>query len=272
MEYKICVSTDKGTVKEVNQDAAIVKVAATKSHGRILFAVMCDGMGGLSCGEVASSMAVKRFENWFLTELPGALAATNATERLDGPETDGGCIDEIAREWNILAQDINNELIAYGNSNCLKLGTTVVCAIVIGDEFLIMNIGDSRAYLIDDNEVSLITHDQSLVQDMIDRGVMTPEQAEESTQKSVLLQCLGAAGSVSPQLIRGEITSPASLILCSDGFWRKLYREDLLEAAATAKDKDEPEMKAELDRLIELVKSRGETDNITAVEIGFLKC
>lgn len=269
MEYKICVSTDRGTVKEVNQDAASVKVAATRTYGRILFAVLCDGMGGLSCGEVASSMAVKKFENWFVTELPNALAATNATEKLDEPDAQSGCMDEIAREWNILAQDINSELINYGSSNFLQLGTTVVCVIVIDDEFLIMNIGDSRAYLTGDSGTELLTHDQSVVQDMLDRGLITPKEAETSSQKSVLLQCLGAAGSVSPQLVRGKVTAPATMLLCSDGLWRKLYQEEIRDTSRDAGRTDEVGMKAGLDRLIETVKSRGETDNITAVEICF---
>ncbi len=65
MEYKVSFSTDKGTVKEVNQDSVMVKVANTKDHGRILLGVLCDGMGGLSYGEVASAKAVSMFEKWF---------------------------------------------------------------------------------------------------------------------------------------------------------------------------------------------------------------
>ena len=267
MDYRICISTDKGIVKEVNQDAAMVKVASTKTHGRILFGVMCDGMGGLSCGEVASSKAVKKFENWFLTQLPGAFSSANATEKLDEPEPKEDCLDVIAREWNILAQDINDELIAYGRENAMNLGTTAVCFLVMAGEYLIMNIGDSRAYLINEAGVTLLTHDQSVVQSMIDRGIMTQEQAQHSHQKNVLLQCLGVSDSVAPQMVRGRIEGPSSVVLCSDGFWRKLEGDELKNIAKPENCADEPSMKCYLDKLVEQLKYRGETDNITALEL-----
>ncbi len=268
MEYKVSFSTDKGTVKEVNQDSVMVKVANTKDHGRILLGVLCDGMGGLSYGEVASAKAVSMFEKWFASSLPRVLSPSNVTERLDGQSFGKpDLIQEIRREWLFLAKDINEELINFGAQNSMRLGSTVVSLLVLDNEFIIMNVGDSRVYSFEEGDGRQLTHDQSVVQSLIDKGVMTRAEAENSDQKSVLLQCLGASGSVSPQIVTGKIEDPTSFLLCCDGFWRKLSEDELKEQMKPSICTDEGAMKAKLDAFIEKVKARGETDNITAVLI-----
>ena len=104
MEYKVCVGTDKGTVKAVNQDAVMVKVAGTTQYGKVLLAVLCDGMGGLSQGEVASSDLVAAFAEWFRKDLPAALTGQNKTEKLDGT-ADGNVIEEVQYQWTELVND-----------------------------------------------------------------------------------------------------------------------------------------------------------------------
>ena len=167
--------------------------------------------------------------------------------------------------WDKIAIDMNKQIFDYGMEHNAPLGTTAVVFIVLGNEYVIMNIGDSRAYMFTGDEMALLTHDQSVIQDMIDRGMMTPEEAEDSPQKSVLLQCVGASDSVSPQFVRGEIKEDSSIVLCSDGFWRKLKKEEMIDALKPANCSDEGDMKKKLDELVELVKSRKETDNISAV-------
>ena len=218
----MCISTDKGTVKEVNQDSTMVKVANSDKYGRIALGVLCDGMGGLTQGEVASSMFVRRMQDWFAFELPMVLSRTNATQKLDGNDEVEDIVADICREWQTLAIDMNRKIFDFG--------TTAVAFLVIGNEFAIMNIGDSRAYKISGEEIALLTHDQSVVQDMIDKGMMTPKEAEVSPQRSVLLQCVGASMNVLPQFVRGEIKEDSSIVICSDGFWRKLYQEELISS------------------------------------------
>ena len=166
-----------------------------------------------------------------------------------------------------MAKDINEELINFGAQNSMRLGSTVVSLLVLGNEFIIMNVGDSRVYSFEEGDGRQLTHDQSVVQSLIDKGVMTRAEAENSDQKSVLLQCLGASGSVSPQIVTGKIEDPTSFLLCCDGFWRKLSGDELKEQMKPSICTDEGAMKAKLDALIEKVKARGETDNITAVLI-----
>lgn len=265
MEYKVCISTDKGNVKEVNQDSTMVKVANSDGYGRIVLGTLCDGMGGLTHGELASSMFVQRMEEWFSNELPMVLSRVNATEKLDESEGEADIIADISREWQAIAIDMNKKIFDYGLVHNAPLGTTAVVFLMIENEYAIMNIGDSRAYMISGDELTLLTHDQSVIQDMIDRGMMTPEEAENSPQKSVLLQCVGASDNVAPQFVRGEITEDSSIILCSDGFWRKLKQEEIIDSLKPENCTDEEVMKKNLDELVELVKSRKETDNISAV-------
>ncbi|MCR5669766.1 MAG: protein phosphatase 2C domain-containing protein [Butyrivibrio sp.] len=269
MEYKVSIATDKGTVKEVNQDSTMVKVASSDKIGRIVMGVLCDGMGGLSHGEVASAMMVERLETWFSDELPSVLGRINVTERLDETDQKTDLIADIRREWMAIAARMNNEILQYGYRSGAPLGTTAVCFLMIGQEFIVMNIGDSRAYMITDDAVQLLTHDQSVVQDMMDRGLMTREEAEISPQRSVLLQCIGASGSVVPQFVRGYIAENTSILLCSDGFWRKLESRELEAFLSPSRCPDEEDMKRELGRLVGMVKEREETDNISAV---LIKC
>lgn len=272
MKFKLCISTDKGTVREVNQDAATIKVANTDKYGRIAMAVLCDGMGGLSCGEVASAAAIGRFEKWFGQEFPRILTKSNVTERLDventADKTDSDIIDEVKREWMILASEINNELIRYGEERKIILGTTMVAFMCLGKEYLIMNIGDSRLYMINAKGPKLLTHDQSVVQDMVDKGMMTQKDAEKSPQKSVLLQCLGASGNVVPDFSGGKIKENCSVILCSDGFWHGLKDADFKKVACPKACTSEEVMKEGLDNLVDYLKANGETDNISAVFIN----
>ena len=147
------------------------------------------------------------------------------------------------------------------------LGTTAVCFLMLGNEFIVMNVGDSRVYMLTDKSMDLLTHDQSVVQDMIDRGLMTPQQAEESPQKSILLQCIGASDNVVPQFVRGVIGEQTSILMCSDGFWRKLGEDEMVSSLKPSACDSEVTMKKNLDELIDKVKGRGETDNISAVLI-----
>ena len=267
MNYKVCISTDKGIVKQVNQDATMVKVASTASHGRIVLGVLCDGMGGLSHGEVASATAIEGFANWFVTDLPRALTRENSTERLDTVEKPD-IMTEIEHQWISLVRDINLDILRYGDDNRCRLGTTIVAFIEVGGDYLIMNVGDSRVYSVENNQLNLLTHDQSVVQDMIDKGLMTEDEAEKSPQKSILLQCVGASDRVDPQFVRGKVYPGTSIIMCSDGFWRKLSVEEIVNKIVTSRALSEEEMKKELDNMVDLLKQRGETDNISAIHIA----
>lgn len=259
-KFKTDTYTDIGVKKNVNQDAMLLKQASVQGIGDVCFGCLCDGMGGLSCGEIASAAFIHRMDEWFKVQLPYLFKSTDFTEQLDVKEAHSNMyLRQVEKDWKGIVQEMNHRLKTYGNNLSIKLGTTVVAVILINDEYLVMNVGDSRAYLINDYENKLITHDHSYVQQQIDLGKMTVEEASVSDKKSLLLQCIGASEQVVPEFYSGNGYPYDKFLLCSDGLWRKL---DLEEMRASTKKKNALEI------MTKLVIERGETDNISSLLIA----
>ena len=140
MKVKASIYTDAGRKRSVNQDASLIKVASASQVGRISFVAVCDGMGGLSKGEVASCKAVRTLENWFMEELPLILGTS---------ENKFWEIVEIS--WRRLLADINKDIRRYGKHRGIQLGTTLTAFLQVGRKFILMNVGDSRIYLVSRN-------------------------------------------------------------------------------------------------------------------------
>ena len=259
MTFKTDAYTDIGIKKKVNQDAILIKQAKANNVGKVCFACLCDGMGGLSCGEVASSSFVARMDNWFTQEFPAVISQENVTEVLSGSNANLNYWKQIKIQWNQIVQEMNLKMAQYGRERDIKLGTTVVMILLVNGQYLIMSVGDSRAYFFDNQNLRQITHDHSYVQQQIDAGNMTEEEAENSSQKSLLLQCIGASPVVTPDFYKGEYSSGSNYLLCSDGFWRKLEKEEIISLHTKHRT---------LKQLVETVKGRGETDNISGLLIS----
>lgn len=269
MKIQTCICTDTGIRKKVNQDAVMVKVADTDLYGRIAMGVLCDGMGGLSCGEVASAAFVHRMENWFHEELAEALSGEQVTEQLSAIQQNRQSFWKIIEnQWSMITSEMNDRIAAYGNERGIRLGTTVLCLLLIGEEYLVMNIGDSRLYVTDETMTRQLTHDQSYVQQQIDLGLMTPQEALESDQKSVLLQCIGASEDVRPDFYSGSADQDTVFALCCDGFWRKQDPEEMHAMMTPYACSREENMKKNMMKLTDRLKKRGETDNISVLLIS----
>jgi serine/threonine protein phosphatase PrpC len=253
MSFKVDAYSDIGTKKSVNQDALLVKQAKVPEVGNICLAVLCDGMGGLSCGEVASSTFIDRMDSWFKEELP-KLIETGNTAVLTNTQ-----FDKIKNSWTSLTTDMNEKLKNYGASKGIRLGTTVVAIMIIENEYMVMNVGDSRAYKFNKQSLEQISHDQSYVQQQIELGRMTKEEADSSDKKSVLLQCIGASEKVVPEFFNGTNQKGLHFFLCSDGLWRKLTSKEIVEITP---------QKNGIKKLTDIVKNRGETDNISGLLVS----
>lgn len=262
MGFKVDAYSDMGTRKNVNQDALLIKQAKATGYGNICLGVLCDGMGGLSCGEVASSAFVNRMDAWFKTELPQILLDKNITEPLDKSvdvSSAGQLLSRVEGQWKRVVTEMNDKLKAYGNNNGIRLGTTVVAIIIVGDEYMTMNVGDSRAYRFNKKQLAQVSHDHSYVQQQIELGRMTEEEAQHSDKKSMLLQCIGASESVSPDFFTGKIERNMNFLLCSDGLWRKLEDKEIMGIA--------PQRNG-IKKLAEMVMNRGESDNVSGLIIS----
>lgn len=150
MIYKIAAYSDIGIVKKTNQDSVLMKVAQT-NHGRVCLCVVCDGMGGLANGELASATVIREFDKWFRKDLPAML------------EMPVFPVEELRLQWDNLVLERIKKLADYASSTGTRMGTTVVAFLIVGENYYIMNIGDSRAYMITD-AIYQLTKDQTYVQ------------------------------------------------------------------------------------------------------------
>lgn len=250
MKYLTAVHTDVGIRKKTNQDSALIMEAET-DIGNVLLAVICDGMGGLSKGEVASSALIKAFAEWFNQELPAAIS-TGLTHQA------------VFNAFGNIAFDMNARIASYGMRCGVSLGTTVVAVLFAQGYYYIMNIGDSRVYKMSDT-IYQLTKDQTFIQREIDLGRMTPEEASVSDRRNVLLQCVGASDVINPDFYSEALRPGDCYLLCCDGFRHVVAPHEFFERMNSQMLTDEKTMKDTLVYFTELNKNRRETDNITAI-------
>lgn len=243
--------TDVGIKKSVNQDSVMLKIAGSP-FGKIAFAVVCDGMGGLQQGEIASGMLNNKYEEWFRRELPALLKA-------------GLTRNSFSESLEKVTMQMDKDMKQYAAMRQVQMGTTATLLLIVGDRYYIFHVGDTRVYQITGNNMNQLTTDHTLVQQQIQRGIMSEEQAQMSKSKNVLLQCVGASQTLQPDVLEGEITAPSSFLLCSDGFRHKLSKRELFEQLNPAGLQSEEMMQARIQMMTEWNKSRGETDNISAI-------
>lgn len=250
MKFLTAVHTDIGIKKSTNQDSALIMEAST-DIGNVLLTVICDGMGGLAKGEVASSTVIQAFSQWFQKELPSILT-------IDAPK------ERIFSSWEKLVFAANNRISSYGRAHGFSLGTTIVAMLFVRDDYYIINIGDSRAYLISDN-IYQMTKDQTFVQREMDMGRMTYEEAIRSPKSNVLLQCIGASDIIQPDFFTGKANPGQIYMLCSDGFRHVLTEAEIYERLNPYILNNEQAMIDNAVYLTELNKYRREQDNITVL-------
>ena len=248
MNFIVSANTDVGTTKSTNQDSLAVMTMNTP-QGRMAFAVLCDGMGGLSKGEVASAAVIHAFREWAYTRLP------ELTRR---PLEDA----VIRSEWENIVQQQNQKIQNYGKSCGIHLGTTVVAMLLTESRYYVINVGDSRAYELTCG-LRQITEDQTLVAREVAMGRITPEQAETHPQRNVLLQCVGASDQVYPDMFFGDTQINAVYMLCSDGFRHEITADEIFACLQPGVLFDDQTMQRNTISLIELNKQRQERDNIS---------
>ena len=250
MNFIVSATTDIGTTKSTNQDSLSVKVINT-CKGKMVFAILCDGMGGLAKGEVASASVIRAFDNWVHSELP--VLCMHEIE------------DSIIRsQWEKIIAEQNVNIKNYGAGQGVRLGTTAVVMLITQNRYYIMNVGDSRAYELAQG-IRQLTNDQTFVAREVAMGNMTEEQAKTDERRNVLLQCIGASDEVYPDMFFGEPENNAVYMLCSDGFRHEITAEEIYNAFQPNALCDENTMQQNSLYLIELNKQRKEKDNISVV-------
>lgn len=234
--------TDIGRKRKSNQDAYYIDI------DKKLF-IVADGMGGHNGGDIASQIAVNELPHYFIEHIeadPIPLLASTIKE-----------VNSIIKKYSLTHREL------YG------MGTTVVCAHFRGQNAYIANVGDSRAYLLSQQKIYQLTKDHSLVQEKINCGIYTREQAAFDQQKNVLIKTVGFEDDLEADLFVYKVSKNDMFLFCSDGLHGKVSDEDILfilnqnipiPERATQKNLDEA-----VKKLIMLANQNGGQDNITAI-------
>ncbi|MBQ6381292.1 MAG: serine/threonine-protein phosphatase [Clostridia bacterium] len=250
MGFISAAKTDKGNYKTSNQDSLVLNVAQTTKAGMVLMAIVCDGMGGLAKGELASATVVRAFNDWFMQTLPQLI------------ESDKVNAETVRNEWVKIIGTVSNKIAGYGKMNNLSLGTTLVGALCVGSNMYIVNVGDSRLYKVS-RKLERLTTDHSLVAREIAAGRLRPEDEEKDPRRNVLLQCIGASKEIRPEFKVMPYTRGDTFVLCSDGFRHEIKEEEVVNYLASVTN--DSQLEQQLAKMIEIDMSRNEADNITAV-------
>lgn len=256
MSMELVHFSDCGGFRSTNQDAYCIRIARGPAGLFALLAV-CDGMGGLKHGEVASAAAVSAFETWFDVQLPLLLQ-------------NGFSAQALRTGWETLLQDVHGRICRYARDNRLRTGTTVSAVLLTAGQYYLMQVGDSRIYLDDlsAGSAAQVTVDQTLAMRELLAGRITAAQFAGDSRRSILLQCVGDR-SVAPVFQTGELPERGACLVCSDGFCHFLTPEGLHEVLGC------PPGRAALQQglvgLGNTARSLGERDNMTCAALRWDK-
>jgi serine/threonine protein phosphatase PrpC len=246
-KIKFAEITDVGMVREHNEDAI-------GSNGDIGLMVLADGMGGYNAGEVASGIAVQTISE-LATE-----GAMREERNVQDPTT--GLMrqtivlrDAVARANKIIFQT------AQSQTHCEGMGTTLVAAIFYDDKMSVAHVGDSRAYRLRGGNFEQLTLDHSLLQELVDRGFYSEEEAQRSTNRNYVTRALGVEPTVEVEVQEFEVLPDDVYLLCSDGLPDMVEDEDIHLTIST--------FNASLDvvgqQLVELANDHGGRDNVSVM-------
>ena len=240
MTIEFFAALDTGRARTNNEDAVC-------TDEDVALAVLADGMGGYNAGEVASHMAT----SFIHAELGRWLR-----------EAGGASDSEVRRAMDICVDNANRAIFNAANSNpqYAGMGTTLVLAVFRGPRLLVGHVGDSRAYRLRDGQLQQITRDHSLLQEQIDAGLITPEQAACSANKNLVTRAVGVEDTVLLETHLHAVQPGDVLLLCSDGL------SDMLdEAGIVALLQAQPSLPAAGTALIEAANDAGGRDNISLI-------
>lgn len=240
MQIAVGASTDIGMIRQGNED----NFFAEADERRGVF-VVADGMGGHAAGEVASEMAVQIISRPLLTL---------------GSVTEPGAAELVSKAMQDANRAIYDRMLAETDKQ--GMGTTATVMALSDSGYLIGQIGDSRAYLLRDGALTQITKDHSYVQEQVDAGLLTPEQARYHPYSNVITRCVGASEEVDADIYAGEAREGDVFLLCSDGLTGMVDDRRLQQLLLARSGPGRI-----VDSLIAEANGRGGLDNITAVVV-----
>lgn len=233
--------TDPGCTRTQNQDAFQIE----KLDRNTILCIVCDGMGGAKSGNVASNLAL----DVFVQEVKRTWVSGMDTEKSDQ------MLRNAVKLANFTVFDQAGQFEEFTG-----MGTTLVAVLIHGKHATVVNIGDSRAYSIKTDGVRQLTVDHSLVQMMITRGELTPEQARSYPGKNLITRAIGTEAVVACDIYHRKLESGECLLLCTDGLSNLVDEQEMLFEIVHGANRQ-----SGCQRLLEIAKNRGAPDNVTCI-------
>ncbi|MGE5748421.1 MAG: PP2C family protein-serine/threonine phosphatase [Gemmatimonas sp.] len=256
---EIAGRTDVGLVREHNEDSFLIGNLAigdaySENDAGVLHAeaqpallMVADGVGGAASGEIASSLATQ-------------VVYDKLRERAANGALKGAIVIADSLQQAVFAANQAIHEHSKANRTHHGMGTTATIGLVVSGMIYFAQVGDSRAYIIRGGVARQMTKDQSLVQRMVDAGKLTPEQAERSEHRNIILQALGPEKAIVPELTRDRLMNDDIIVLCSDGLSNQMSSAEIASMAARNSD-----LEALCDALIQRALDTGAPDNVTVV-------
>jgi len=241
------VVSDSGPTRELNEDCALATVLPMPADGRgqpVLLAVVADGMGGHAAGEVASQLAIAHLAEGVTATLSGTVQYT----------------DQLIAALEIGFQRANEEVYRQGGALRNNMGTTLTAVLLQGCRMCIGHVGDSRVYHWHDGQLTRLTRDHSLAGDMLGHGLLTPEEAAQSTKRHQLTRAIGPRETALADLTWADLATGDRILLATDGLYDSLTDTDLTHLLGQRK----PAQRLCQD-LVSIAQARDGSDNLTAV-------
>jgi PPM family protein phosphatase len=256
---EIAGKTDVGLVREHNEDSFLIgnlamgdafsenDLGVMRAEAVPALLMVADGVGGAASGEIASSLATQ-------------VVFDKLRERASQGALKGAIVIADSLTQAVVAANQAIHEHSKENRSHHGMGTTATVGLVVSGMVYFAQVGDSRAYIIRNGVAKQMTKDQSLVQRMVDAGKLTPEQAERSEHRNIILQALGPEKAIVPELTRDRLMNDDLLVLCSDGLSNQMAAQEIAGMAAVNRD-----LEGLCDALIRRAIDTGAPDNVTVV-------
>lgn len=241
---RIVAKTDIGRVRDSNQDS----YAAGELPGGVAWAVVCDGMGGAAGGNVASSTAVKMISQQITAQYRDGMSGNSIRNMLASA---------------VAAANVSIFDLARSNPELHGMGTTVVAAILSDHMARVAHVGDSRAYKISSEGLIQMTRDHSVVQELVETGRLTPDEAKAHPRKNIITRALGVDETVDIDFCEDRMEPDDVLLLCTDGLTNYLETDEIFQIAKNSGYYESAQ------QMVDLANQHGGGDNITVVAITY---
>ncbi|WP_297521030.1 PP2C family serine/threonine-protein phosphatase [uncultured Clostridium sp.] len=248
--FEVGALSEAGLVKPNNEDNILVQVGEYKNNDFGLF-VVCDGLGGLAYGEIASAMVINKFRKWWNEKVVRIVLAKH----------DSSVIESLKQ----VVYEANQDIINYSNRIKKRIGTTVSALLVLKERYYIVHVGDSRIYKISGG-IEQLTEDHSYVANEVKCKRMTIEEARVSNQSNLLLQCVGVKEDINIFSKCGERRERDIFLVCSDGFYGTLSNRYIQQIINRWKySLHRKDINEVMNSMVDEVKRNKERDNISII-------